>query len=635
MAKKNKNRILASVMAAACTLSALPMYSAWAADEAEGTIIYATDFEDGKIEHFTGRGGVEVIEASTELACNGDYAMCVSGREESWNGPQFSLSDNCEPNTEYLISANVKSQWYSNVNLSMEYTDTEGERHYSNLKSVGGDQWVSFEDVKVSFTEDMTNVYIYFECSDTCNLYVDDFKLSTAPVIPIEEDLPDLNRLYSPYFKIGTAIMASNLSSPSFMDLVEKHFSDSMTFGNELKPDFVLNQEACLAYMEENDGDDTNPQISLAAAASMLKYCAKNNIPVRGHTLVWHSQTPDWFFKEGYSNDGDWVSKEKMLLRMENYIKNVMEALETQYPDVEFYAWDVVNEAWMEDGKPRTAGSNNVQNGASAWVQIFGDNSFIEYAFTYARKYAPEGCKLYYNDYNEYMDGKMNAIYEMALELKEKNLIDGIGMQAHLDVGFPTAAQFERAVEKYVSTGLDVQVTELDITTNDTSAAGLEKQAQMYSDIMDACVKYADGISAVVFWGVTDDQSWRADRVPLLFDGTFQSKPAFAAITDGLEMPPTEEPSTTEPTTEAPSTDEPTTDKPADAAYGDVNEDGEVNILDVLTLNRNLLIGEALSDQAKVNADVDLDGKPSSVDALNILKFTIKLVTEFPITATE
>ena len=85
----------------------------------------------------------------------------------------------------------------------------------------------------------------------------------------------------------------------------------------------------------------------------------------------------------------------------------------------------------------------------------------------------------------------------------------------------------------------------------------------------------------------------------------------------------------------SPTTDEPSTDKPADAAYGDVNEDGEVNILDVLTLNRNLLIGEELSDQAKVNADVDLDGKPSSVDALNILKFTIKLVTEFPITATE
>ncbi len=630
MRNNQKNRIFAGIAAAVTMCTALPFASAEALEIIPGDVIYETGFEDGVVDQFTGRGGVEVIEASTELAYSGDYAMCVSGREESWNGPQFLLSEICQPNTEYLISANVKSQWYSNVNLSMEYTDTEGERHYSNLKSVGGDQWVNFEDVKVSFTEDMSNVYIYFECSDTCNLYVDDFKLSTAPVIPIQDDIASISQVYSPYFKIGTAIMASNLSSPSFMDLVGKHFSDSITFGNELKPDSVLNQAACLAYMEENDGDDTNPQVSLSAAASLLKYCAENDIPVRGHTLVWHSQTPDWFFKEGYDAEGDWVSKEKMLLRMENYIKNVMEALATQYPDVEFYAWDVVNEAWMEDGNPRTAGSNNVQNGASAWVQIFGDNSFIPYAFEYARKYAPEGCKLYYNDYNEYMDGKMNAIYEMALELKEKDLIDGIGMQAHLDVGFPTAAQFERAVEKYVSTGLDVQVTELDITTSDTSEAGLENQAQMYSDIMDACIKYADGISAVVFWGVTDDQSWRADRVPLLFDGQFQAKPSYYSIVDGLEVPdvPTTEP-TTNPTTE------PTTEPSGDTAYGDVNEDGDVSILDVILLNKSLLAGVEISEQAALNADVDLDGTPTSADSLGILKYTIKLVTEFPITATK
>lgn len=629
MAKKNMSRFLAAVMGTACAIAAIPVQMAGAADAAESTVLYATDFEDGVVEHFTGRGGVEVLEASKDAAFGGEMGMCVSGREESWNGPQFPISEFCEPNTEYLISANAKSEWYSNLSLSMEYTDIEGERHYSNLKSVGGDGWVNFEDVKISFTEDMTNVYIYFECSDTCKLYVDDFCLETAPIIPIEEDLPDLYRLYSPYFKVGTAIMASNLSSPSFMDLVEKHFNASMTFGNELKPDFVLNQAASQAYMEENDGDDTNPQISLSAAASMLRYCAENKIPVRGHTLVWHSQTPDWFFKEGYSNDGDWVSKEKMLQRMENYIKNVMEALETDYPDVEFYAWDVVNEAWMEDGKPRTAGSNNVQNGASAWVQIFGDNSFIEYAFTYARKYAPKGCKLYYNDYNEYMDGKMNAIYDMALELKEKGVIDGIGMQAHLDVGFPTAAQFERALAKYVSTGLDVQVTELDITTQDTSAAGLEKQAQLYSDILDACVKYADGVSAVIFWGVTDDQSWRADRIPLLFDGTFQSKPAFAAITDGLTMPPTEatEPTETEPTETTPTNP----DTPDNAGCGDTNGDGEVSIVDVLVLVKNLLTGEALTEEGIKNADVDNDGTPTSADALIILKFTIDLVTVLPI----
>lgn len=635
MTKTNKSRMFAAVLAAACAASALPAQSIGAVEITEGAVIYATDFEDGVVDKFTGRGGVEVIEASTEMAFGGEYSMCVSGREKSWNGPQFLLNEVCEPNREYLISANVKTEWYSTINLSMEYTDTEGERHYSNLKSIGGDQWAQFEDIKVSFTEDMTNVYVYFECGDTCKIYVDDFELKEAPTIPIQEDLPSLNQLYADKFKIGTAIMASNLSSPSFMDLVEKHFSDSITFGNELKPDSVLNQAATLAYMEENDGDDTNPQVSLSAAASMLKYCADNKIPVRGHTLVWHSQTPDWFFKEGFTDEGDWVSEEKMLKRMENYIKNVMEALATQYPDVEFYAWDVVNEAWMEDGNPRKAGSNNTQNGASAWVQIFGDNSFIPYAFEYARKYAPEGCKLYYNDYNEYMDGKMNAIYNMALELKEAGTIDGIGMQAHLDVGFPTAAQFEKAVAKYVSTGLDVQVTELDITTNDTSEAGLEKQAQMYSDIMDACVKHADGISAVVFWGVTDDQSWRADRVPLLFDEQFQAKPAFNAIVDGLELPTPTEPKPTEPqpTETEPTDSEPTEPSKGEIVYGDANCDGEVSVLDVIALNKNLLADGELTDDGIKAADVDLDGAPSVADSLLILKYIISLVESLPVTA--
>lgn len=587
MSKKRLHRILGGAIAAACAASAIPvqLMTAHAADE--GEIIYATDFEDGVVEGFTGRGGAEVLEVTDEQSVSGDKALTVSGREESWNGPQFRLDEVCKPNTEYLISANVKSEWYSQVNFSMEYTDTEGERHYSNLKSQGTDQWVSFEDVKISFTPDMTNVYVYFECGDTCKLYVDDFELKAAPIIPIQDDLPSLSSLYSKYFKFGTAIMASNLSSPSFMDLVDKHFSASMTFGNELKPDFVLNQAASLAYVEET-GEDDNPQISLAAAKSMLDYCAANGIPVRGHTLVWHSQTPDWFFKEGFSNDGDWVSKEKMITRMDNYIKNVMETLAKDYPDVEFYAWDVVNEAWTDSGSPRTAGSSKSNPEESAWVKVFGDNSFIRYAFESARKYAPKDCKLYYNDFNEYIDGKMNAIYDMAMELKADGLIDGIGMQAHLDVGFPTAAQFERAIEKYASTGLDVQVTELDITTPDTSENGLKTQAQMYSDILDACVKHADSISAVIIWGVTDDQSWRAEKVPLLFDGEFQAKPAFYSITDGMEVPV--------------------------YATGDLNMDGKVSVNDVVLLQKYLLTLKKFSAQQMKLADMTRDGKVNAFD---------------------
>jgi endo-1,4-beta-xylanase len=292
--------------------------------------------------------------------------------------------------------------------------------------------------------------------------------------------------------------------------------------------------------MEEN-GDDENPQVSLASAKPVLDYCVKNNIPLRAHTLVWHSQTPEWFFKENYDAKGEYVSKEKMLKRMENYIKNVFAALAKEYPTLNIYACDVVNEAWLEDCTPRKPGhpSESNQWGASDWVAVFGDNSFIDYAFEYARKYAPKGCKLYYNDYNEYMD-KKKQIVEMATRLKEKGVIDGIGMQAHIDcrqsmdAAFPSPQMFEQAVKEYVATGLDVQITELDATVQENSGDKyFDIQAKYYKGLFDIYEKYADKISAVIFWGVTDTKSWRASQNPLIFDKDFMAKPAFKSIVEG------------------------------------------------------------------------------------------------------
>ncbi len=604
----HNSKLIAALTAAAMGIVSLPaVISSSAADD----VIYSTGFEAGEEIVFTGRGGVEVMESSTEQVHGGEAALCVSGREKSWNGPQLLLDDICEPGVEYTVSAWGKSERYSTFSLSMEYTDTEGTRHYSNLKSFQGDGWNEFSDVKFSFLADQTNVYIYFECSDaTCKMYIDDFVIKAAPVIPIQEDIPSLSDLYSLYFNIGTAVMASNLSSPSFMDLVEKHFDDSITFGNELKPDSVLDKAACQEMAAA--GDDIDPQVTLSAARSLLNYCRDNNLPVRGHTLVWHSQTPDWFFKENYADDGAFVSKEKMLQRMENYIKNVFAVLEKEYPTVDIYAWDVVNEAWQDDGTPRnpgeqgSSGSNN-----SAWVKVFGDNSFIEYAFTYARKYAPEGTKLFYNDYNEYMPSKTQAIVDMANELAAKGLIDGIGCQSHLDVSFPSVSVYEKAIAAFAATGLEVQITELDVTTSDTTEAGLATQAQYYSDIMDVLVKYSDSISTVVFWGVTDDQSWRASRLPLLFDATFQAKPAYDAIVDGLEMPDI----TTTTTTETTST------TGAYTLLGDVNCDGMFKVNDVILLNRFIAEddGAVISDVGLANADFDQNGEPNSEDATAML----------------
>ena len=610
--------------------------------EAAANVVYSTDFEDGDVSLWANRGtnDTTVISTTTEDSVSGSTSLLASGMSKTWNGPAFRLDTICEPNTEYYVSVSIKGKWYTNSTMSFQYTPVgETDAKYSNLKSVSGNGWQTIENMKVSFTEEMTDVYVYFEGS-TDDVLIDDFSIVEVPAVEIE-DIPSLCDAFGSYFKVGTAITPDNLASKSFMSLVERHFNDSLTAGNEMKPDAVLDKTACQAMAAE--GDDTNPQVSFAAAKSFLNYCDKNNISVRVHTLVWHSQTPDWFFKENYADDGDWVSPEKMLQRMENYIKNYFTTLTELYPNVDFYACDVVNEAWLDDGNCRTGGGQSENSNYSAWVKVFGDNSFIEPAFTYARRYAPAGCKLYYNDFNEYMPNKTTAIINMATDLKEKGLIDGIGMQSHLDVrsgsdAFPSISVYEKALKAFCETGLDVQITELDATTNGSNdETALAAQADYYKSIMELAVKYSDSISAVIFWGVTDDASWRASKYPLIFGGDYMAKPAYYSIMELLgDLPPvvtttTSEPIVTTTTTSA----EPvttTTNTPGDITLGDANGDDAVDVSDPTFIMQSLANPDEykLDDKAVANADVDNRGDGiTAMDALLIQQYLNGSISSF------
>ncbi len=535
MKKSCFKKLLAGTVSAVMmftTASAVYAEDSAKSKQSDADIIYSSDFEDGDISAFTNRGenDTTVISASEENAVSGKKSLCASGRSSSWNGPAFRLDDKCQAGTAYLVSAKAMGQYYTSLTVSFQYTDASGEPHYENLANLDGNGWQEVKDLKVSFSDDVSDVYVYFE-GGTDNIYIDDFTVKTAPVHSIEQDIASLKDVYSGYFKIGTATTVKELAPKSTKELILKHFN-SITAGNELKPDAILDQKACQAMAA--DGNDEDPQVNLDSAKSILNFARENNIPVRGHVLVWHQQTPEWFFKENYDPNGDWVSKEKMLVRMENYIKNVFDAVKAEYSDVNFYAWDVVNECFLDDGSPRKPGFPDQSNGyeASPWVQIFGDNSFIKPAFEFAKKYAPEGTKLYYNDYNEYMD-KKDAIVKLTEEINsDGHYIDGIGMQSHLDVSFPSVSMYKKALDQFCATGLDVQVTELDATVSGNDEESFKKQAQYYSDIMDAIVEHKDDISAVVFWGTTDDQSWRASKYPLLFNEDYTAKESFYSNID-------------------------------------------------------------------------------------------------------
>ncbi|MBQ3915233.1 MAG: endo-1,4-beta-xylanase [Ruminococcus sp.] len=623
-----KGKLLTKALAATlCAAMAMPAFPAVCAADADADeIVYSSDFEDGDVSAWTKRGDSDttVLSASDTYAVSGSYSLCAGERSKSWNGPAFRLDDKIEPGVAVLISAKVRGQWYTEATLSMQYDDAGGTTHYENLKSVNGGDWQELNDIKVSYADGQSNVYIYFE-GGSDNIYVDDFVVKKAPVFHPEADIAGLKDVYADSFKIGTATTTKELAPNSTKELILKHFN-SLTAGNELKPDAILDQDACLAMAAE--GDDENPQVSLASARSILNFARDNNIPVRGHVLVWHQQTPTWFFKENYDPDGEWVSKEKMLVRMENYIKNVFTAVKEEYPDVDFYAWDVVNEAWQDDGTPRKPGSQEEGSQNSPWVKVFGDNSFIKPAFEFAKKYAPEGTKLYYNDFNEYMPQKTDAMIKMAEEINaDGHYIDGLGLQSHLDVrqgsdAFPSASVYKKALDKFCATGLDVQVTELDATVE---GANFEAQAQYYSDIMDAIYEHKNEISAVVFWGTTDDQSWRATKTPLLFNEDYTAKPCYYSIVDGIDIPEivtttTETTATTKATTTTTTT---TTEEGASIgtlALGDVNISGDISVSDVVTVLQYAANSEkyGLDERQLANADVNADSVVDTKDAFII-----------------
>ena len=506
---------------------------------------FESDFDNNTTQNWNGRGSAKV-ELSTKYAHSGTTSLYVSGRTQLWNGATRSASDIMEAGGYYKVGTYVlyDGDQYSDTqkfSINLQY-DYNGKENYYTIatETANKGEW-KYVGSEFTVPEGATNFYVYVQTGytsapkeqDLMDFYMDDAVGEHLPDPAIQDDIASLKDAYSDYFKIGCACAGSEFAQGATKDLIKKHYN-SLTLGNELKPDSVLDQALSQKYVAET-GDDTMPQISLNEADEMLKFAGENKIPVRGHVLVWHSQTPDWFFKENFDPNGEWVSKDKMTKRLENYIKTVMETLAKDYPDVEFYAWDVVNEAASDAGTIRDAGSNNEVNGQSAWVKVYGDQSYIPLAFEFAKKYAPAGCKLFYNDYNEYSPNKQAYIISDILKpLVEKNLIDGVGMQSHISMSYPTIDLYKSAMQQYADLGLEVQVTELDVSEKSNEYADQLALAQRYQDVFKMYKEMKDSgvnLSAVVLWGITDSTSW-IGGYPLLFDKDYQAKPSYYAVID-------------------------------------------------------------------------------------------------------
>lgn len=421
-------------------------------------------------------------------------------------------------------------------------------------------------------------------------------KKITKPKPEIEENIPDWKASVTESLGngsiAGTAIMSSEISDDTLMALVKKHFN-AVTFGNELKPDALFNYQIGQSVdsttitfqgkeLKVPVVNDKQENLDFSRADAMLdKILEWNNanpndkIRVRGHVLVWHSQTPEWFFHEDYDVAKPYADKETMNRRLEWFISSVFdhyfgEAANGKYDGL-FYGWDVVNEAvngnTYRDDKvisdaSDTSTSDTRHGSNSMWWRVYKSNEFIINAFKYANKYAPKDVELYYNDFGETDNTKCEGIVKLINDVKsaEGTRLDALGMQAHYNVDGFSAAQFKSVAKKYAQAAGKVQLTELDFkasSTYDGTAATKEseytKMAYCHKNLYEAIKALKEegtNVSGITVWGVIEPNSWLhsqsnlgggasgSAQCPLLFDGNYKAKPAYWAYVDATKLQP-------------------------------------------------------------------------------------------------
>ncbi|WP_107081824.1 endo-1,4-beta-xylanase [Streptomyces sp. SBT349] len=289
----------------------------------------------------------------------------------------------------------------------------------------------------------------------------------------------------------GTAVAANRLGEQDYVSTLNREFS-SVTAENEMKWD----------ALEPSQG-----AFNFANGDRIAQHAASQGMELRGHTLVWHSQLPGWVQN---------LSGDSLRSATENHINEVMGHYRGQIS-----AWDVVNEAFEENGTRRQ----------SVFQQRLGDG-YIAEAFRMADAADPD-AQLCYNDYNiESVNAKSNAVYDLVRGLKAEGVpIDCVGFQSHFNSGNPMPGNFHENLQRFADLGVDVQITELDIAGSGSS------QAEQYQGVVQACLAVSR-CTGITVWGVTDKYSWRPNDTPLLFDGSYQKKPAYdaviAAFTGGL-----------------------------------------------------------------------------------------------------
>ncbi|MCC5896263.1 MAG: endo-1,4-beta-xylanase [Alkalibacterium sp.] len=517
--KKIKNKLLLLVMG--MVLSA-PLYA-----NAEEALELMIGFEEEEM-FFEPRGETEQLERTSEDAYTGDYSLLVTERSQPWNGPAVRIEEHVDVSTEYSFSVWVKLIEEATVELQLSTQIGDGDNaSYQTIdtQSVSSDEWVELAGTYRydAIVDDFVSIYIESPNSDSVSFKIDDFSMQSAGSssnISIQTELTPLKDIYEDYFLIGNAVSLAELEGQR-LELL-RHHHNLVTAENAMKPEYAYNSSREFDFTDQD---------------RLVNRIKEEGLELHGHVLVWHQQSPEWLHTE----DGQLLSREEALDNMYTHIEETVR----HYGD-DVIAWEVVNEA-MNDN-PRDPEMWRAMLRRSDWFDAIGDD-YLELAYLKTREVLDENgwedVKLYYNDYNDDNQSKASAIYYMVKEINENYaednpgelLIDGIGMQGHYNSG--TNVDFVRmSIERFRELGVEIGVTELDITTASTGELTEEEeksQALLYAQLFSLYKEHADIISRVTFWGLNDSTSWRAERNPLIFDRDLLAKEAYYAVANPEE----------------------------------------------------------------------------------------------------
>jgi endo-1,4-beta-xylanase len=313
----------------------------------------------------------------------------------------------------------------------------------------------------------------------------------------------------------GTAVEPRYLSEPTYPDILASQFS-------------VIEPENAMKFEQIHPRPDTDPSpYDFGPADQLANFARDHHQKLRGHCLLWYRQLPAWVTNQT-------MTPPQMAETLHHHIRTVMHHFAGRV-----FAWDVVNEAFVDDGTLRS----------SAWYDKPGigfagqGTGYIEQAFRWAREADPK-AKLFYNDFSgELFNPKSNAIYAMLKDFKTRGVpVDGIGFQCHLWSGFDTPANlnaFRENLQRFADLGLIIHITELDLQLRSDSAEAFQAEANLYRDVAKVASSQSH-CKLIQTWGFTDKHSWISNPAMgtgwgLPWDASYQKKPAWYAIIEGLE----------------------------------------------------------------------------------------------------